>query len=203
MQLSRFVKWSGAIWVMLVWLTGAVWSWQVIVGSSFVLLLIVGWRERRSADDWPRSVRWLYQLGGLGFPVAATLWKATTHFAEGDGLPNRLQHGVGAAATVCVLTPVFVRWWRGLDLVEAAVIGVGVVLAMGAMVELFEASYKMGLPEVYQAGAFRDTMKDLAMNLVGAAAGFVVVWVLTSGRKNNLAGTYGTLGVGESYADGV
>ncbi len=169
---------AALVWIMLVVFIDAA-SWQLFVGASFVLFFAVRWRERDTVRTLTTVQNLVHILAGVAFPVFSTgmkSWMVHRGWTDEGGYANRFQHASWAMALTCVMLPLFIRWWRRLDVVDAAVITVGIVVALGVGVEMAEAYRKIGAPIGYQAHAFRDTMRDLLMNGIGAAGGFIVSW---------------------------
>ena len=158
-------------------------SWSVMLLLWFAAVAIQdgqGWVRTMTA-----SPRWLHWFGAAAFPLGSTAWKwwQGAH-ALGDGGPaNRLQHLVWSAATVALALPMLVRWWRNRGFVEQVVVAVGLVALIGNLIEMIEylgARHRVTREPSYGAFLFRDTILDLAMNVIGAATAASVAIAVVS-----------------------
>jgi hypothetical protein len=109
----------------------------------------------------------------LAFPVFITgwFWAQRQNIIPHHGLPNRIQHLVWSAAMVSLFIPVLARWWGNVSRVERIVMTVGLVVLLGNAVEVVEyKTFAPGWAETPWQGlwAWRDTMLDLVMNVIGA-----------------------------------
>ncbi len=127
--------------------------------------------------------RIVHRLGVIGFPLIISGWFGAQHhdLIGHQGLPNRMQHLMWAAGMVALLLPVLARWWNGVSRIERIVMAVGLVVLIGNGVEVVEYKvFASGWANTPWQGmrAWRDTMLDLMMNIIGASA---VAWLVTAG----------------------
>jgi hypothetical protein len=122
-----------------------------------------------------------HRVGILLWPLIITVWFSMQgrNIVERHGWPNRVQHLMFAASVVTLLLPALVRWWGGLHRLERVLLAVAVTVLIGSGVELLEYGMRSageGDP-VDNVWAWRDTMIDTVMNVVGAC---VASWFLAA-----------------------
>jgi hypothetical protein len=132
--------------------------------------------------------RRVHRIFTIGFPVFITgwFWAQRQDIIPHNGLANRIQHLAWSAAMVSLFIPVLARWWGHVSRLERVVMAVGLVVLLGNAVEVVEyKTFAAGWAETPWQGlwAWRDTMLDLVMNIVGAT---LVAFVVTGQSAQRL-----------------
>jgi hypothetical protein len=149
-------------------------GWSVMCG----LLAVATWRGIFP----PMNRRQLigHRIGILLWPLVITVWFSVQgrQIVERHGWPNRVQHFMFAASVVTLLLPALVRWWNGLHRLEKMLLAIAVTVLIGNGVELMEYGMRTAGEgrAVDNAWAWRDTMIDTVMNVLGA---LVASWYLS------------------------
>jgi hypothetical protein len=157
--------------------------WMILTG-----VLAVADRFRLFPVLTPIQQR-VHRVAVIGFPVFIVGWFWAQHveLIAHNGLPNRFQHVMWSAAMVSLFIPLLARWWNHVSRIERIMMAIGLVILLGNAVEVVEyKTFAAGWAQTPWQGlwAWRDTMLDLVMNVVGAS--LLALLVTGTTTKHNL-----------------
>ena len=146
-------------------------TWFLVMVFWFGCLALQYWRGE---PGMARGLTIFHRVCVLGFPAYATFmkWRNAQHGVFEDiSIGNRIQHFSWALCTVGLFVPMLRRWIVGRSPYQQVMMIVGFVAMLGNLNEIGEWSRSLMAIDV----AYRDTMLDLTMNLLGSTLGALIV----------------------------